>query len=98
VKRKHIICHIDGISDQNIVKLEVVEDVTTLMDELQLIKQLDANLEHCLLGEWLVPFEQVILQSVSKFLLDDVRPDLTLELSHNLVVRIKVLVLLGLSE
>jgi hypothetical protein len=53
------------ITDHYVVQLEVIVYHSSLMDLPELLNQLDANLTHSLQRKWLVPYEQVLLESLS---------------------------------
>ena len=64
------------VTDEDVVKLEVVESVASFVDHPEGIKELETNLEHGLLGERLISLEEVVFHGITKLLLDEVGPDL----------------------
>lgn len=67
-----------AVTDENVVGLEVVEQVATLMNGLDLLQNLDANLHGALLGKGLAPDREVVLESFPEPLLHYIGPNLRL--------------------
>ena len=85
VQRFSMVRELSSVTDTDVVELEVIVEEPRLVDQLDGVKELDANLEGCLLGEGLVPLEEVVLKSFAELVLDDVRPNLFLKFSHHLL-------------
>jgi hypothetical protein len=68
-----------GSPNQYVLELQIILKVAGLMDESVLLKELDPNLNYRLEGEWLVELVQIVLECLSKLLLDDVSPVVLLE-------------------
>ena len=62
------------ISYQYVVRLEVIEDISTLVDCFELFYKLQAYLYGCFLGERLIALLKIIIQSFSEFFLYNIRP------------------------
>ena len=61
-----------GEAYQDIVKFNVVVGVTRLVDQLDLVQELQADLVGACLAECFFSVKEDILESLSKLLLDDV--------------------------
>ena len=71
-----IVC---GVTHQDVVKFNVIVNIATLMDYLQLVQELYGNLKNCFLCKCLTSLEQIVLESISEPILHDVRPYLPFE-------------------
>jgi len=67
-----VVWKLSSVSDDNVVELEIVVKEPRLMDEFDGFEQLDANLKSGLLAEGLVSLEEVVLESPSEFVLDNI--------------------------
>ena len=74
-----------GVSDNDVVQLEVIVKEPRLMDHPDWVKELDAHLESGLLAEGLISLKKVVFEGFTELILDDVWPDLRLKLSDQLL-------------
>ena len=81
-----VVAELRRVPDQNVVQLDVVERVACVVDQLDLLQQLQANLVTAGRREGLVTREQVALQGLSQLFLNDVGPDLVVKGLHHLVL------------
>jgi hypothetical protein len=65
---------VGSIADHNVFQLQIILDVAGLMDLFVLLEQLHAYLHHRFEREGLIKIIQVMLQGVSKLLLDEIGP------------------------
>lgn len=61
------------VTDENVVKLQVIVDITYVVQLLELVKEPDTQLANCPEGESTATLQQVVLQGVAKLLHRDVR-------------------------
>ena len=84
MQRSCVVRKLSSVSDDNVVKLEVVVKEPRLMDELDGFEKLDADLKGGLLAEGLISLEEIVLECSSEFVLDNVRPNFSLKFSDHL--------------
>jgi len=83
VQRSSMVRKFRSVTDTDVVELEVIVNKARLVDQLDGLKKLDANLQASLIGEGFVPLEEVVFKSFAELVLDDVRPNLFLKFSHH---------------
>lgn len=65
VQRFIMIRKLSCVTNYDVVKLEVIIQEASSVDESDGIKELDTDLKCCLLGEGLVSFEQIVFKGSS---------------------------------
>lgn len=68
------------VTDHDVVKLEIIVEEASVMDQFQRVQKLDSDLEHGLFCESLSSLEQVVFEGLAKLILDNIRPNLSFEL------------------
>jgi len=83
VQRFSMVRELSSVTDTDVVELEVIVNKARLVDQLDGLKKLDANLQASLIGEGFVPLEEVVFKSFAELVLDDVRPHLFLNFGNH---------------
>jgi hypothetical protein len=83
VQRSSMVRKFNSVTDTDVVELEVIVKKARLVDQLDGLENLDANLQASLIGEGFVPLEEVVFKSFAELVLDDVRPHLFLNFGNH---------------